>query len=167
MVIQKCCGNCESKCPENFKTVDLGEILQETFRAFWKWFEKICILLIFYLFISEFYTLLQTLSIRKFWGNSKSKRPENFKADNFEKIWVIIWGNKSSEILRKFLRNVRKILKYAIFRKFWKKFFLYSGNNLKNYIFGNFKAVLSKRQENCKTNNFEKIIGYIFCKFWE
>ncbi len=78
-----------------------------------------------------------------------------------------VWGNKESKIQKKlayYFGNSEEILRKneGNFKTgdLW-KFFLYFGNNLRKYVMGNFKAALFliKCQENCKTDNFEKILG--------
>ncbi len=44
------------------------------------------------------------------------------------------------------------MLKYAILKKFQRKFFLYFGNNLRKLVIENFETVLSICQENYKTD---------------
>ncbi len=74
-------------------------------------------------------------------------------------------GNKDSETLRKFLGNVRKILKYMILRKFRKKFFPHVGANLTKYVIGNFEVVSCKCQENYETEDLGKICKKFFTHF--
>ncbi len=89
--------------------------------------------------------------------------------ENFEEVlsrkfvtkFSLNFGNNLGE---KGFENFKEICMYS---EIWRKFFLYFGNNLRKYVIGNFEAVLSKCQENYKTNNFEKNLGLIFNTFRE